>query len=234
MRIDQLGIAVFLMVITASVLAAPNTAAFRPISKPATQAPFSPQEILTQAKLAQRCDTAPETPIALVSANAVSSRLQKLLDDDQAARTVEGIDLSAADRADRTRRQEVIQYVLRNQLTKDIDFINTGIIFQHGACPDSFLLAHQLAGVAIAMNESKVPAGRQAAEARWLYAAAYDRYLLNSSLPQRFGTQYRFDGPDCQYVLEPFDPKTTNEERTLYEVAMFDAAVALADAAKCP
>jgi hypothetical protein len=234
MRIRQIGIAALLMTITASVLAAPNITAFRPVSKPAPQAPFSPQEILTQAKLAQRCDAEPETPILFVSANAISSRLQKLLDDDQAARTVEGIDLSAADRADQTRRQEVIQYVLRNQLTEDIDFINTGIIFQHGACSDSFLLAHQLAGYAIALSEGPTGNRRLAPEARWLYAAAYDRYLRSNGLPQRFGTQYRFDGPACQYVLEPFDPKTTNEERTLYEVATFDAAMALADAAKCP
>jgi hypothetical protein len=231
MRIQHFGIVTLFICIT---FAAANTIEFRPVSKPATRAPFNSQEIVEQAKRVQRCDPKPESPIALVPANAISSRLQKLLDDDQAARTVEGIDLNAADRADRTRRQEVIQYVLRNQLTKDIDFINTGIIFQHGACPDSFLLAHELAGVAIAMNESRVPAGRQAAEARWLYAAAYDRYLLNSGLPQRFGTQYRFNGPDCQYVLEPFDPKTTNEERMLYEVATFAVTVALADAAKCP
>jgi hypothetical protein len=231
MRIQHFGIVALFICIT---FATANTIEFRPVSKPATRAPFNSQEIVEQAKRVQRCDSEPESPIALVPANTVSSRLQKLVADDQAARMVEVTDLKSAEGADRIRRQEIVQYVLRNQLSKDGDFIDAGLIFQHGVCIDSFLLAHQLAGYAIALSESPTGNKRQASEARWLYAATYDRYLRNNGLPQRFGTQYRFDGPDCQYVLEPFDPKTTNEERTLYEVATFDPAVALASAAKCP
>ena len=128
----------------------------------------------------------------------------------------------------------MLEYIVRDQLQTDADFLGAGFIFQHGKCADSFLLAHQLAGHAISLSESLVSTGEFKQISRWLYAATFDRYLVNHRIPQRFGTQYRFDGPACQYVLEPFDPKTTNEERMLYEVATFDAAVALADAAKCP
>ncbi len=234
MQIRQIGVAAFFVIIAASVFATPTVVAFRPVSKPATRAPFNPQEIIAQTRLAQRCDSEPETPIATIPTNAVSRRLNTLIDEDQKARLDETVDQNSAERADQTRRQEVIQYILRNQLTTNTDFHNAGFIFHHGTCSDSFLLAHQLAGYAIALREGSTGNNKQAADARWLYAAAYDRYLRSNGLPQRFGTQYRFDGPDCQYVLEPFDPKTTNEERTLYEVATFEVAVALADAAKCP
>jgi hypothetical protein len=217
----------------ATALAGPGITEFRPVSKPATRAPFSPAEIVAQAKLVQRCDPKPSKPIALVPSGAVSKRIKRLFDDDQNARMAEKIDWNMLQREDQIRRQEVIQYILRDQLSIDTDFIGAGFIYQHGPCADSYLLAHQLAGYAIALSEGIVSTGQLQQSSRWLYAAAYDRYLLTNGLPQRFGTQYRFAGPNCSNVPAPFDPKTTSEERTLYGVA-FDAETAMAAAAKCP
>jgi hypothetical protein len=230
MRIQHLGLVALVFSIA---FAAPNVIEFRPVSKPATRAPFSPQEIVAQAKRVQRCDPKPSKPIVLVASAAVSKRIKRLFDDDQNARMVEKIDWNMLQRQDQVRRQEVVEYILRDQLSIDTDFIGAGFIYQHGPCADSYLLAHQLAGYAIALSEGIVSTGQLQQSSRWLYAAAYDRYLLTNGLAQRFGTQYRFAGPNCSNVPEPFDPKTTSEERTLYGVA-FDAETAMAAAAKCP
>jgi hypothetical protein len=230
MRIQHVGIVALFISIA---FAAPSITEFRSVAKPATRAPFSPQEIIAQAKLVQKCDPIPAKPIVLVPSGAVSSRIKRLFDEDQQGRMVEKIDWDTLQRTDQMRRQEVIQYILRDQLSIDTDFIGAGFIYQHGPCADSYLLAHQLAGYAIALSEGIVSTGQLQQSSRWLYAAAYDRYLLTNGLPQRFGTQYRFAGPNCSNVPAPFDPKTTSEERTLYGVA-FDAETAIAAAAKCP
>jgi hypothetical protein len=237
MRNHRLDAVIFLFVIGMSV-AAPTVIEFRPVSKPATRAPYTISETIKQAKLVRLCDPSPSKPIQFVPTERVSKRIKTLFDADQADRegkppfTPQHVQKIVKE--DLARRQEVLEYIIRDQLQTDADFLGAGFIFQHGNCSGSFLLAHQLAGHAITLSESIVSTGEFKRISRWLYAATFDRYLRNNGLPQRFGTQYRFDGPDCQYVLEPFDPKTSNEERSLCEVATFDAAEARAAAAKCP
>jgi hypothetical protein len=237
MRNHRLDAAILFLVIGMSI-AAPTIIEFRPVSKPATRAPFNAQEILAQAKRVQKCDPRPSKPIQFVPVERISRRIKTLYEADQADREgkppFKQQQIEKIIKGDLARRQEMLEYIVREQLQTDADFLGAGFIFQHGNCSDSFLLAHQLAGHAIALSESVVSTGEFKGISRWLYAATFDRYLVNNRLLQRFGTQYRFDGPDCQYVLEPFDPNTTNEERTLYEVGAFDALEAMAAAAKCP
>jgi hypothetical protein len=230
MRIQHFGIVTLFICIT---FAAANTIEFRPVSKPATRAPFNSQEIVEQAKRVQRCDPKPGSPIALVPANAVSSRMKRLFDEDQQARTVDKIDWNMLQRTDQIRRQEVIQYILRDQLSTDADFVGAGFIYQHGPCAASYLLAHQLAGYAIALSEGMLAKGEQAQTSRWLYAATWDRYLRNTGAAQRFGTQYTSVGSECKFELEPFDPKTTDEERQQYNVPTLENARAQAATFKC-
>jgi hypothetical protein len=235
MRIQHFGMVVLFISIA---LGAPNVIEFRPIAKPATRAPYTISETITQAKLVRLCDLRPSKTIKLVPAERVSKRIQTLYDADQTDRQGEPPYTPQKTQkiiaGDLARRQEVLEYVIRDQLQTDADFFGTGMIFQHGQCSDSFLLAHQLAGLAIALSESPVSTGEFKGISRWLYAATFDRYLVKNGLPQRFGTQHRFDGPDCWNVLAPFDPNTTSEERAQYYVPTFDPEKARAAAAKCP
>jgi hypothetical protein len=234
MRIRRSSIVALLVpIVCAIVLAAPNTTEFRPVSKPAARAPFNTQEIMAQAKLVQKCDPAPAKAIALVPSNAVSSRIKRLFDEDQKARMVDKIDWGKLEREDRIRRQEVLGYILRDQLSSDADFVGAGFIYQHGPCANSYLLAHQLAGYAIALSEGTLAKGEQAQVSRWLYAATWDRFLRNNALPQRFGTQYTSVGSECKFELEPFDPNTTDEERQAYGVPTLEQAKAQAATFKC-
>jgi hypothetical protein len=52
--------------------------------------------------------------------------------------------------------------------------------------------------------------------ARWLTAAAYDRWLMYQGKPQKYGTQYVHDG--VRHRLWDVDPTTTDAERAAWKV----------------
>ena len=63
--------------------------------------------------------------------------------------------------------------------------------------------------------------------ARWLAAAAYDRWLMLQNKPQKYGTQYRSDGD--RWKLWDVDPATTDAERAAWDVPSLAEALALAE-----
>ncbi len=139
--------------------------------------------------------------------------MQTLFDEDQAARMAETIDWAVLEPQDAARRAEVMSYLEGGSLTTGADFYHAAFIFQHGDCPEHYKLANRLAAKAVVLGY----------DARWIYAAALDRYLLSVGKRQRFGTQYTsYDG--CTYVLEPTDPKVSDAYRALYGVPSLAAA----------
>jgi hypothetical protein len=62
------------------------------------------------------------------------------------------------------------------------DYFRAALVLQHSGTPQGLLLAHVLAGVAVAKGN---PA------ALWLSAATLDRYLLTVNEKQVFGTQFK-------------------------------------------
>ena len=70
------------------------------------------------------------------------------------------------------------------------------MVLQHAAAPEDCLLAHELCVTALIKGEER---------ARWLAAASEDRYLMKIGRPQRFGTQYRSDGPGTPLKLYQMD-----------------------------
>ena len=139
---------------------------------------------------------------------AISDRMRTIFSDDQEARTKEDIDWETLSREDTERRAEVMGYLKKGQLTTGNDMYYAAFIFQHGNCPGHYQLANKLADKAMKLGYS---------DARWIYAATLDRYLLSVGKKQKFGTQYTsVDG--CTYVLEPINPKTTDAERRRFDV----------------
>jgi hypothetical protein len=57
-----------------------------------------------------------------------------------------------------------------------------------------------------------------------LAAASQDRYLMNIGRPQRFGTQYRTDGPGTAWYLYQTDTGVTDELRKAFNVQPLDKA----------
>lgn len=113
--------------------------------------------------------------------------------------------MSAAD--DRVRLRYVLSALEQHGLRTPADYHHAAMILHHGPAREHTHLAFELA--------------RRAAEAgcrpaRWLAAAALDRWLMHAGLPQKYGTQ--FYDVHGRYELWMVDPTTTDEERAEWDV----------------
>ena len=88
------------------------------------------------------------------------------------------------------------------------DLYHAALLFQHGDEAEDAWRAYDLAREATARGDER---------ARWLTAAAYDRWLMYQSRPQKYGTQYVHD--DVRHRLWDVDPDTTDAERAAWNVA---------------
>lgn len=82
---------------------------------------------------------------------------------------------------DAERQARVYELLRGDQLTVGEDFYHAAMVLQHGEGSEPILLAHVLATAAAYMGDER---------GRWLSAAALDRYLYRTRMPQRLGTQY--------------------------------------------
>ena len=140
-----------------------------------------------------------------------NQELARLMDEDQADRTPpKGMEIDWKNVAprDAARLKRVKELYAQNQLHTGNDFFNAALILQHGNTPEDYLLAHELAVVAI----SKKPGLNS------LAAVTEDRFLMTIGRPQRFATQYRTEGPNQPYRLYKVDPAVTDELRRLMMV----------------
>ena len=108
---------------------------------------------------------------------------------------------------DAQRRERVRALMAENTLTVAEDYFHAALILQHGESLGEIWQAHTLASTA---------AGLGLAPARWLAAAALDRWLMYQSRPQKYGTQFVPDG--MHYRLWEVDPTTTNGDRAAWDV----------------
>jgi hypothetical protein len=104
-------------------------------------------------------------------------------------------------------RERADELIAAGRLQAPEDFFHAARIFQHGDAPAEAKKAHLLARTA---------AERGYRPARWLAAAAYDRWQMYQGLPQKYGTQYVSDGK--RQRLWEVDPSTTDEERAAWDV----------------
>jgi hypothetical protein len=87
------------------------------------------------------------------------------------------------------------------------DHFHAARIFQHGEEAEDARTAHQLALASVKLGEPR---------ARWMAAAAYDRWMMYQGKPQRYGTQFVSDGR--RHRLWDVDPATTDSERAQWDV----------------
>ncbi len=108
-------------------------------------------------------------------------------------------------------RRHLVQLMLERKLVRSADdYYHAAMIMQHGRDSTDYAAARRLAHRAVELRP-------WFADARWLYAAATDRYLQSTGKPQIFGTQYGKKG--TEWTLEPFDPKaSTDAERARWRV----------------
>lgn len=136
--------------------------------------------------------------------------LKLMYEQDQADRagTIGSSDWTIVERRDRARRERVKEFVANGVLTTANDYYHAAMVLQHGDGADDFLLAHDLAVAAAIMGQRT---------AKWLAAAAEDRFLRNIGRPQRFGTQFRKDA-DGPWYLEAVDSAVPDTLRQALDV----------------
>lgn len=151
----------------------------------------------------------------------MNQELRALFDEDQADRRGEfPADL---DERDQRRRRRVEQLLAEGTVVDPDDLFCAAMVFQHGADRPYYLRAHELAKRAAELGSTR--------PARWLAAAAYDRWLMTGGLPQKYGTQYRF--ANGRWVLHEVDPTTTDDERARWGVPPLAKALRRADQMTC-
>ena len=157
------------------------------------------------ADLRARCESNAEAWMRATNAELLAAYLA-----DRADRTGEIEDVDAVLRRDAGRRDVVKAAIQVDALRTADDYFHAATVMQHGSDAGDFALARELAKKAVALRP-------WFAEARWLYAAATDRWLHATGKPQIYGTQYAM--VNGKWSLEPFDANAlTDEERASWRV----------------
>jgi len=108
---------------------------------------------------------------------------------------------------DLERRVRVMEMNAAAEIHTAEDYYHAAHIMNHGDTPEDAKNAHQFA-----LRSSEL--GYR--PARWLAAASYDRWQLYQVKPQKYGTNYVFDGQKDR--LWDVDPDTTDGERAEWDV----------------
>jgi len=108
---------------------------------------------------------------------------------------------------DLQRRDRVLEVMAQSESFSAEGYYHAACIMNHGDSPEDAEYAHTLA-----LRSSEL--GHR--PARWLAAASYDRWLMYQGKPQKYGTNYIYDG--TQDRLWDVDPSTTDQERATWDV----------------
>ena len=122
--------------------------------------------------------------------------MKRIFDEDQRVRAHwQTADMGSVARTDAERREATTKLLNDDALRTGGDFYRAAFVFQHGAKPDDYLLAHTLAMTALKKGYG---------DALWIASATLDRYLQSIHQPQIYGTQFLFpkDKPTTQ---EPYN-----------------------------
>ena len=123
-----------------------------------------------------------------------NAEMTAIFNADQSDRSGPAVDWSVVGPRDRARAARTKALLDIGALASADDYYHAAFVFQHGAEPDDYLLAHALAMVA---------AARGRADASWIAAATLDRYLQRIGQKQIFGTQFVFGKSET--TQDPYD-----------------------------
>lgn len=137
----------------------------------------------------------------------VNEELRALLAADQQDRDGGNLSPDARER-DRIRLRRVKELLKAGAAEDAEDLFCAAMILQHGSALEDYWQAHEVA---------KASTDGGCAPARWLAAAAYDRWLMHQGERQHFGTQY-FAMAGGPLRLWEVDPTTTDDERARWDV----------------
>jgi hypothetical protein len=154
----------------------------------------------------------------------VNPELEKLYNEDQADRApdMDKNDWTLVSKRDEARRKRVLKIMSQGGAREAADYVHAAMVLQHGQAPEDFEHANQWSLKAVELDPDYP-------NARWLAAAAKDRYLMNLGKPQLYGTQFKRD-KDGPWYLWQVDPSITDEERAKWDVPPLARAKARVEA----
>jgi hypothetical protein len=129
--------------------------------------------------------------------------------DKEASKSLTGLTLEDIKSRDAQRLKRVRAILEAGQIQTAQDHVYAAFVLQHGQSVDDYALAHVLASTAAFKTQ---PAPRWA---RWLAAAALDRFLHASHRPQIFGTQVKGQkSPEgvMAWTLEPYNRTAVTDD----------------------
>ena len=162
--------------------------------------------------------------VGSVSADSASEppldhpELRALYEGDQADRSgnMHDMDWEAVSQRDAERRKRVMALVEAGEATTGTDYFHAAMVFQHGEGVEDIRVARDWAARSVELAEE---GGEIHGRAKWLFAAATDRYLHRQGKPQIYGTQFIRDPNGGPWTMEPFDREAvTPEERAAQDV----------------
>lgn len=116
------------------------------------------------------------------------------------------IDWSVVAPRDSMRRVRVYALLDEGAVRTSQDYYHAAMIFQHGNDTTAARIAFELSKEAMALDSTN-------ASAKWLYAAAWDRYQMRASLPQWYGTQFVRNANEPWRLYDIDTTKVTDAER---------------------
>jgi hypothetical protein len=132
----------------------------------------------------------------------VNAELLNMYEEDQGDRSGQ-IDWALVGPRDESRRLRVKEMLEAGEVVSADDHYHAAMVLQHGSTPDDFKLAHELSLQAAELDPDH-------GSAKWLAAAAKDRYLQNIGEPQIYGTQFR--KVDGTWTLDAIDETAVSDE----------------------
>ncbi len=124
-------------------------------------------------------------------------------------------------RRDEARRARVLAILTDGGARTAFDYFAVAVVLDHGTSLQDFADARRYAVVAAKLGERR---GVR------LAAQAWDRWLVRSGHPQRFGTLARCDAEGCR--LHVYEPTTTDEERAAWELPPLEVLKVAAERAR--
>lgn len=146
----------------------------------------------------------------------VTGELQTIVEVDSAMRVNLDIPDTTLFRENAHNREIVYDLLAKALIVEPADLYRAALILQHAepvAAKEACLLANKLANEAAEKGYSR---------AKFLAAAALDRHLIFSNLPQKYGTQYTRNRAG-QYMILPFDSQTPDSVRAAWNVPPLDS-----------
>jgi hypothetical protein len=146
----------------------------------------------------------------------INAELYWMYQEDQQSRMNDEIDWEIVHKQDSTHRARVKEIIDAGGLRAADDYFHAAMIYQHGDDSTDYRMAHELALKAVEVDSTHDVA-------KWLSAAAMDRYLWSVDKPQIYGTQYHII--DGKWTIEPIDTTAvTDDERQKWHVPTLEEA----------